>query len=155
MNRQMRELLGEDANAPERLASSVPQELASELRDGFEEVSGCVLPRDPEANSRFELDESDDETGVECQVSKVNFRDYVAKDAPFEEMLEMGIAYALALMNQLQASGLRGPFRVILGADAEGEYPSVTVRYHRRRPSKEWLGEDLEGYTDAVLALDS
>jgi hypothetical protein len=154
MNQRMRELLGQDADAPERLACSVPNDLLAELRDGFEEVSDCVVPRDPTADNRFGLDEGEDETGVECQISKVNFRDYVAKNDPFETMLRMGIGYVWALKQQLETSGVRGPFRVILGADPKGEYPSVTVRYHRRRPGQDWLGNDIEGYADGVMALD-
>ena len=166
MNKNMRNLLGETARTPEEFGSSVPEELLTELQDGFEEVDGRVQPvytydgddDDDEAseendNERREYHE-DDETGHECLWSKVHCEDYVPDGAPFEAAVRVGMAYAFALKRALEESGLKGPFRVIVGADSEGEYPSVTVRYHPVRPGQPWLGDDLEGYQDGVMAID-
>jgi hypothetical protein len=153
MNQKMACLLGANADNPADFIGPVPSELLAELKEGFEEVQGCILPRDPD-QTPFEIEEGNDETGIECQVSKINFIEYRRDDEPFEKMLRMGVAYGFALKQQLEKSGLRGPFRVIVGADSEGEYPSVTVRYHRLRLGQEWLGTDLESYANAILAVD-
>ena len=122
------------------------------MDEGFEVVSGCLLPRG--WVDEVVLDEHEDETYVECQVSKVNFRDCVSPGDSYESMLRMAVAYAYELKRGLQQSGASGPFRIILGADSEGEYPSVAVRYHKIRPGQDWLGSDLEGYADGALVLD-
>jgi len=151
MNRKLRALLGASADSLESIAHPLPGELLDELRVGFKESNGCVVPKNC---SPFKIEVNEDETGIECQISKVHFGDFRCNGEPYQSMLEMGIAYAFALKDHLQRSGLGGPFRVILGADAEGDYPSVTVRYHRIRQGQDWLGDDIEGHADGVLAVD-
>ena len=156
MNSLMRGLLGPHSAAPEQFAGKAPSLLMDELAEGFEERQGCVLPKDEHGQS-LELDSVNDETSVECLTSKVNLRDFTRGTTggrDFEEMLRMAIGYAFALKDALEDSNLPGPFRVIVGADPKGEYPSVTVRYHRRRRGQGWLGDQIEEYKDGVMAID-
>ena len=153
MNARMREILGDHADQPEPLAGPLPAEAAAELAEGLEEVSGCALPHDPHRPGplKIDRDNGEDETYVECQISKWNFIDVTRA---FHAQLPLGLSYAFALRAALEASHLKGPFRVILSADPEPPYPSVTVRYRRVRADQPWLGDDLEVYRQGVLAID-
>ena len=153
MNERMRILLGEYADTPWVKAGRAPDEVIADLKDGFDEISGCVLHHRPEGWEPLEFDRQngDDETGLECLHSKVNFIDF-SKD--FDVQLPMGLAYAFALKDVLEKSKVGGPLRIIVSADPEPPYPSVTVRYHRVRPDQPWLGDELDRYREGVMAVD-
>ena len=160
MNSRMRLLLGEHASDPRRAAGELTLALKAELREGFEELAGCVLHRGhgykPGELTFGDPGTNDDEAAFECLHSKVQMGDFVndRSEGDFERMLALGIGYAFALKAALAESDVRSPLRVIVGADPEPPYPSVTVRYHRVRPEQPWLGEDLERYRNAVMAID-
>jgi len=121
------------------------------LKSGFGEYQGCVLwftgTRLP-----FAL-ESDDATGIECTLNKLHIEVGISEQDLLNAVYD-GLAYSFALASALKKSVVAGPFRIIMGSDIEGEYPSVTVRFHRLRSEEKWLDDDLENYTEAIFVID-
>ena len=164
-NSSMKALLGAHAEAPEDISAPCPPDLLADLRDGFKEVQGCIVPKGFEGGpiwsaTRPRVDNQDDETGFECSLSKVHIEDFAKNDLPLADMTRLGIAYALCLRDALLRSFESGVFRIIVDAqlrDAELELNGsvCTVRYHRVRTGQVWLTEDLDGYKmNAVLAIE-
>jgi hypothetical protein len=153
LNSRMLGLLGWVEGDPRRASGTVPPELTRDLQGGFEEFQGCVLWRDP-TRTVFDLGDGEDRTGIECLFNKTHIEVDASSASSLRKSLKDGIAYAFAVEEALAQSGLRGPFRIILGADLTGEFPSVTVRHHRVREGETWIAQDLEKYDDAVLVVN-
>ena len=160
LNNAMLELLGGDPDFHEPNCEPVPASLVDELTEGFKEVDGCVVPNSFQeasiwSETRPKVDLSDDETGVECDLSKVHLEDFVAESVNLSELARIGCAYAMYLRKALTNSPLNGPFRIIVDAqlpDPELQIGNVcTVRFHKVRPAQEWLIGDLESYKENAL----
>lgn len=159
-NRQMLELLGGDPEFHEPNTEPVPELLVAELRDGFKEVDGCVVPRSFQASSiwsetRLRKQNVDDETGFECSLSKMHLDEFVDPSISLSELARIGCAYAMYLRGALLASPVSGHFRIIVDAqipDAEFRVGNVcSVRFHKIRPGQAWLVDDLETYKQNAL----
>jgi hypothetical protein len=164
-NSSMRALLGADAVAPERVSSPCPSTLMSELRDGFKELDGCVVPENFEGGSvwsaaRPRLNNQDDETGFECSLSKVHIEDFAGKDLPLADLTRFGIAYALRLRDALLRLSVSGLLRIVVDSQLPSSECDVKssiciVRFHKLRAGQAWLADDLEGYKlNAVLVIE-
>jgi hypothetical protein len=161
----MKALLGVDADRPECIRVPCPAGLAAGLRSGFKEVDGCVVPASLQSESiwstaRPRVNNQDDETGFECNLSKIHVEDFVADDLSLSEVARLGIAYAVRLRDALLQSVLSGTFRIIgdaqlPDADLNMHGSICTVRVHKVRPGQIWLDDDLEAYKlNAVLVID-
>lgn len=159
-NLQMLELLGGDPEYHENNIEPVPELLVAELRDGFKEVDGCVVPRSFHASSiwsetRPRTNNIDDESGFECSLSKVHLDNFVDPGISLSELARIGCAYAMYLRQALLGSPLFGQFRIIVDAqepDTELQVGNVcSVRFHRIRPAQTWLVDDLETYKENAL----
>ena len=163
-NRSMKALLGADAEFPERVSVPCPSALLAELEDGFKELDGCVVPKRFEngpiwSAGRVRADNQDDETGLECTVSKIHIEDFVRNDLPLADITRHGIAYALRLREALTRSVPAGVFRIIVDVqlpDADLDLGGIyTIRFHKVRVGQVWLDDDLEHYRqNAVLAME-
>ena len=164
-NRSMKELLGADAESPQRVRSECPRALAAELRDGFKEVDGCVVPKLFDGGPIWStihprVDGQHDETGFECGLSKIHVEDFAGSALPLADLACLGIAYALQLRAALLRSFNSGVFRIIIDAqlpdpDLEVHGSICTVRHHKIRPGQLWLTDDLDGYKlNGVMVID-
>ncbi len=153
-------LLGGDPDFHEPNAEPVPDLLINEVREGFKDVDGCVVPRSFEATSiwseiRTTSNNSDDETGFECSLSKVHLEYFVDADVPLSELARIGCAYAMYLRRALLGSQVSGDFRIIVSAQMPDPTLKVgnvcTVRFHKIRPGQAWLGDDLEAYAEEAI----
>src|SRR5579859_2937530 len=118
-NSQMLDLLGGDPEFHEPNTEPVPESLVAELRDGFKEVDGCVVPHCFQDSSiwsqtRPRTDNIDDETGYECSLSKVHLEDFVDSSISLSELARIGCAYAMYLRRALLISPVSGQFRIIV-----------------------------------------
>ena len=159
-NSLMTTLLGGNSEFGGPGSGPVPEALLAQLKEGFKEVDGCVVPGSYEAASvlserRPKTDNIDDETGFECRLSKVHLGDFAKKGIPLEELARMGGAYAMHLRNAIVDSQVSGSFRIIVDAqvtDAEtGAGNTCSVRFHKVRASQIWLDEDLESNRENAL----
>jgi hypothetical protein len=160
----MLEILGGDPEYYEPNTEPVPELLVIELRDGFKEVDGCVVPYSFPASSiwstaRPRTPNIDDETGFECSLSKVYIDDFFDANVSLSELARIGCAYAMYLRRALLGSMVTGKFRIIVDAqepDAEVQVGNVcSVRFHKIRSGQEWLVDDLESYNqNAVLVFE-
>lgn len=153
-NRKMQELLGDDLQRLTELKSGLPESLVTELDQlDIGEKQGLVLI----GMSQRQIPEpGGDPTGAECLVNSWFIKE--APDKPPEILIRVAIHFALELKHRIQASLIRGNFRLIIsGSFSAEEVPSFgcTVRFHKIRPGNPWLLDDLEGYEgEALLALD-
>ncbi len=163
-NSTMLELLGGDPEFFEPNALSVPDRLIENLRMGFKDVDGCVVPSSFDAQQiwgerRPKTVNADDETAYECSWSEVHVEDFLDPSVPLAEIARIGLGYAMYLRRALLDSYLCGTFRIIVDvqlADAEIDVGSVcTVRFHRLRSDQAWLDDNIDNYhQNALLILD-
>ena len=148
----MRTLIGDDAVSPQEVSSVIPERMLAELNSGYEEVSGCVVPKGS-FESGIEKGEEDD-TGIECGISKMHVGDFVDEAiTSLVDMIRIGISYALVLEKTLIHSKVQGPFRIIIAGDEQSG--TCVIRFHRVRPEQRWLLENLEEYKNGpVMTLD-
>ena len=97
-NQSMRDLLGEEAAHPEGVDVPVPTALVQTLCDGFKEIEGCIVPADYETNNiwsaeRPRIDNRDDETGLECSLSKTHIEAFATDCTELLTMTRTAIAY--------------------------------------------------------------
>lgn len=164
-NQSMRDLLGEEAAHPERIKVPVPSALIQTLRGGFKEIDGCIVPVDFQKSSiwsaeRPRIDNRDDETGLECSLSKTHVDAFTTDCTELLAMTRISIAYGFLVKEALEQSAIGGSIRIIISAqlpspELEHVGHVCTVRFHRIRPHQVWLSEDIEGFLhEALMVLD-
>ena len=92
-------LLGADSELHEQNSDLIPQRLIDELRQGFREVDGCIVPRSYACQSIFtethpRINNIHDETGIECLLSKVHIDDLAGAGTSLSQLARIGRAYA-------------------------------------------------------------
>jgi hypothetical protein len=98
-------------------------------------------------------EEFPDATGYEALVNKVHLE--LPEGSSDVVRIASGIAALDHLQRAVESLADAGPVRLILAVSLAAEYPSVTLRFHRRRAGEEWLALDLEGYEqEAILVRD-
>jgi len=161
----MRDLLGEEAAHPERIDVPVPASLMQTLRDGFKEIDGCIVPGNFQKSSiwsteRPRIDNRDDETGLECSLSKTHVDAFATECSELLTMTRIAIAYGFLVKEALEQSAIGGSIRIIISAqlpspELERVGHVCTVRFHRIRPHQVWLSDDIEGFrSEALMVLD-
>ena len=115
-NARMRALLGADVEAAVCPISACPDPLVADLQDGFRVETGCFVPKHYNRRiwsaSRPFVDNQDDETGLECSLSKVHIDDYLEDEISLRDIARVGIAYAVRLRDALRQSVPSGNFRI-------------------------------------------
>lgn len=143
LNATMRGVLSSDIPA----ADGLPPELLEISTDGFREADGCVV-----LDALFRrgvnagVDDFPDRTGFECFVNSIHIDDYV--DARY---LSTAFLFVDACLARWRKQGLSGTMRAIVSCDEFG----ANVKFHLAREAESWLAEDLEGYEDPILVVDS
>jgi hypothetical protein len=162
VNASMLDLLGGDPEYYETSVLPIPEALQEQLKLGFKEVEGCVVPMSFVPSSiwseaRPRLDNIDAETGLECLQSHVHLEGLVPNDTELSELARLGLDFAFLLSAALLESRLPGPFAIIVSAhkpDLELNVgPTCTVRFHRIRAGQVWVADDLEGYKEEAIAV--
>ena len=121
-------------------------ELERIARSDFVERDGCIFIAALNPQSHMGLDSFPDRTGYECFVNSVHIDDYVSDD-----LLATAISWLSLVLDQWNKFGLPG---VLQGSVSTDEF-GATVKVHVLRPDEPWLGDDLEGYEQAVLTVNS
>ncbi|XHF34255.1 hypothetical protein OXH62_04700 [Pseudomonas chlororaphis] len=137
--------------AMESLLADLPHvvmesELERIARSDFVERDGCIFIAALNPQSHMSLDSFPDRTGYECFVNSVHIDDYVSDD-----LLATAISWLSLVLDQWNKFGLPG---VLQGSVSTDEF-GATVKVHVLRPDEPWVGDDLEGYEQAVLTVNS
>ncbi len=100
---------------------------------------GATIPRDHWA----------DRTGYECFVNHVHLESVLGEDC---DVSLVGVKLGLALGEHLAVHlADAGPVTIIVSFDGA----SPVLRVHRTRPGERWLADDLEGYAEGVLVIET
>ncbi|MFJ2467207.1 hypothetical protein [Pseudomonas sp. NPDC087615] len=141
LNCEMEQMLARVGCAP------LDGELADIARSGFVERDGCVFLTSLEGfQKHVSLKNFLDRTGYECFVNSIHADDYVNAD-----FLACALSYLFLVFEAWNKSGQPG----ILQGVISGDEFDATVKFHLLRPGETWLSDDLEGYEEAVLTVES
>jgi hypothetical protein len=142
INTAMRALLADAA-----LVEPLNPALCAILDSGFDSREGCyflaaLLP----AAKSVTRDSFPDCTGYECFVNSIHVEDYDAK-APLCQAIQF-VACAFATWRILE------PTLTLISVVSADEF-SVVVKFHVKRPAEQWLSENIEGYEDPTMSVES
>jgi hypothetical protein len=85
-------------------------------------------------------------TAYECFVNSVHVEDYENKIP-----LMQAIQFVTRVLTVWNTSAPRQTLIAIVSADEL----SVVVKFHVKRPTEQWLSENIEGYDDPVMSIES
>ncbi|MGF6381870.1 hypothetical protein OKW33_004836 [Paraburkholderia atlantica] len=85
-------------------------------------------------------------TAYECFVNSVHVEDYENK---------MPLAQAIQFAIQVLMGWNTSAPRPILIAIVSADELSVVVKFHVKRATEQWLNENIEGYDDPVMSIES
>jgi hypothetical protein len=140
-NKSMRNLL--DGLQLDR--SLVPS-LKAIADSGFVQHDGFYVLRGLSVTTNATRSTLGDRTGYECFVNSLHIEDYEA-----EKPLTQAILFALQLFHVWNAGGGSTCLTAIISAD---EF-SVVAKFHAKRAGEQWLSDNIEGYEDPVLSIES
>ena len=121
--------------------------LSEIAKSGFELRDGCyflkqLIPTETNVNAGS----FPDRTGYECFINHIHLDDYVDSD-----YLVHGIDY---IRQVFLTWNKRYRKRKLIAVLAISE-SSPTVRFHTKRSGEQWLSDNMEGYEEPVLTVDS
>ncbi|RAM62006.1 hypothetical protein RB25_23750 [Herbaspirillum rubrisubalbicans] len=85
-------------------------------------------------------------TGYECFVNSVHIEDYDDNN-----LLSQAIQFVSDIFATWRALTSDLPLISIVSVDES----SVVVKFHVKRPTEQWLSENLEGYEDPIMLMES
>jgi hypothetical protein len=113
---------------------------------GFVHHEGCRVLRGLSVTTNATRSTFGDCTGYECFVNSLHVEDYDA-----EQPLAQAILFVTQIFHVWNASEPDTCLTAIVSAD---EF-SVVAKFHVKRTGERWLSENIEGYEDPVLSIDS
>ena len=114
---------------------------------GFERKDDCHLLRALLALAKdARRDTFYDRTAYECFVNSVHVEDYETRMP-----LIQAIQFAVRVLTVWNTSAPRLTLIAIVSADEL----SVGARFHVKRPTEQWLSENIGGYDDPVMSMES
>lgn len=114
---------------------------------GFEQMDDCHLLRallTHAKNSRRAA--FHDSTAYECFVNSVHVEDYESK---------MPVVQAIQFVTRILTDWSTSTPKQILIAIISADELSVVVKFHVKRQTEQWLSENIEGYDDPVMSIES
>ncbi len=99
-------------------------------------------------------DEIDDKTGVECDINKIDLRDY-SERREAEYLLIQGLRFSILLAKKLKAECPDNSFMLIFSFGISRYIDSV-VRFHAKRDGETWLSENFqnEAAIQGILTIE-
>ncbi|WP_419208201.1 hypothetical protein ACN08N_25540 (plasmid) [Photobacterium leiognathi subsp. mandapamensis] len=117
------------------------------VESGFKGLDGCLfLGKCLETDTNASISDFPDKTGYECFINSVNIDDYVD-----EGYLEQAVCFVRSVFSQWNEVQESKKLVAILSMDEFG----VKVKFHVCRVGEEWLSDELEGYEESILVVDS
>jgi hypothetical protein len=140
-NNAMRELLSET-----RLSGSLIDSLKNIADDGLEFHEGCYIFSGLPGATNATRSNFTDCTGYECFVNSLHIEDYDAA-SPFAQ----AILFVMRVFSVWNSGQPGTHLTAIVSAD---EF-SVATKFHAERYGEQWLSDDIEGYEDPVMSINS
>jgi hypothetical protein len=113
---------------------------------GFVNQDGCYVLRVFLKTTNVTKSAFGDCTGYECFVNSLHIEDYEA---------EQPLAQAILLVKQVfRVWSSTNPNVRLTGIVSADEF-SVVAKFHVRRIGEHWLSDNIEGYEDPILSIDS
>ncbi|MEN8513231.1 hypothetical protein [Burkholderia sp. RS02] len=141
INRPMREALN-----GVRLDLPLSESLQSIADSGFELRDECYFLRALLGSTNASRKSFPDCIGYECFINSLHVEDYDSASPLTQAVLLVKEVFrvwnAMQLPSQLTA--------VVSASDSR-----VVVRFHVRRAGEQWLSDDIEGYDDPVMSMES
>lgn len=128
-------------------AGDMPPGLFEICSGGFREATeGIVLDALSQRTAHVRADDFLDRTGFECFVNSIHIDDYVGTNY-------MATAFLLvdACLARWREQRLPGTMRALVSCNEFG----AIAKFHLARETESLLAEDLEGYEDPILVVDS
>jgi hypothetical protein len=95
-------------------------------------------------------------TAHEVLVNKVHLDEVVDVRSEGWEVECVGQGVTLARRVLAAAQLLTSfPIDVVISVDQTGEFPSSTFRFYVHRPDDQWMNDDLNGFSEAVLIVSA
>lgn len=125
---------------------SLDPSLREIAENGFLKKDDCYILRGLSGTTNATRANFDDCTGYECFFNSLHIEDYDA-ESPFAQAR----LFVVQVFRTWITAYPMTPLRAIVSAD---EF-SVVVKFHVRRLGEQWLSDNIEGYEDPVLSIDS
>ena len=122
-------------------------ELDTIVRMGLVEVGNLIfLKKLYQNDTNATADDFIDSTGYECFVNSLHVDDYV-----HDNYLQQAIIFAKHIFKEFRLQEVKMPLVCIMSLDEFG----LTIKFHLSRGNESFLNEDLNGYEEAILVVDS
>jgi hypothetical protein len=99
-------------------------------------------------NSEYRSD-SIDETGIECSENHIHLDSYQGEQSGLESMKCMLLLSKL-ILKEMEKFDTK--FRIIFSIGSEMD---VVIRFHALRNGQTWISDNLEGFQEAIVVIDS
>lgn len=143
MNKKMTKLLENTEFNQKKL----PPQLSNLIEQGFYENEGCIFIKSLfEKKTNANSANFPDKTGYECFINSIHVDDYAPSDH-----LAIACFFVDCIFREWRFRAQRKSLRAIIFCDEI----STSIKLHLIRDGESWISSDLEGYEDAILALDS
>lgn len=117
------------------------------VHGGFCSEDGCFfLKKCFEVDTNVSRKDFFDKTGYECFINSINIDDYVDSN-----YLEYGVLFVRNVFSLWNSFEKNKKFISIVSLSDFG----LKVKFHLARPDERWLDENLEGYENSILVVDS
>jgi len=125
----------------------LPPELSTLIEQGFCIRDGCILLAAlADQGTNVTLHDFPDKTGYECFINSFHVEDYVKND-----YLSYAYLFVEVLLNAWVTLNKNDRATAIVSSDESG----TVVKLHVSREGESWLADNLEGYEEAILMVDS
>ena len=144
MNQRMGEKYREVAT---KEPPEIDQRLSEIAKSGFEFRNGChFLKLLQPTNTNVNENSFPDRTGYECFANSIHIDDYATTN-----YLAHGILFVREVFETWNAQGHECELVAVFSLDECG----LKIRLHTKRLDEQWIDDNLEGYEEAVLVVDS
>jgi hypothetical protein len=141
-NREMKEIIG-----MLKFDRPLIPSLKSIANAGFVESENCYLFDSLARNfTNAKRANFQDCTGYECFVNSLHVEDYES-----DQPLAQGILLVDEVFRVWRAANPALQLTAIVSADEL----AVVLRFHVKRSGEQWLSDDIKGYMDPVMSMDS
>lgn len=113
---------------------------------GFLQRDGCAILQSLMVDTNVTLSTFMDRTGYECFFNSLHIEDYEA-----DQPLVQAILFATRVFEVWNAAKTNALLIAVISADEH----SVVTKFHTKRLGEQWLSDNMEGYEDPILSVDS
>ncbi|MBT6435115.1 MAG: hypothetical protein HOK28_18605 [Deltaproteobacteria bacterium] len=126
---------------------SLAESLKKLASEGFTQVDDFVfLKHCYKTNTNVSAESFPDATGYECFINSIHIDDYVSCD-----YLAQAVLFTRSLFESFNDLGLQSSLVCVMSMDELG----LNIKFYLARINELYLNEDLDGYDEAVLIIDS